>query len=43
MWYVISNFLRLDAISTGKSHIQNAIFQLEEAILKLQDNEVSDE
>lgn len=35
--------LKLDAISSGKSHIQNAIFQLEDAILKLQDNEVSDE
>lgn len=39
----IRELLKLDAISTGKSHIQDAIFQLEEAILKLQDNEVSDE
>lgn len=39
----IRELLKLDAISSGKSHIQDAIFQLEEAILKLQDNEVSDE
>ena len=35
--------LNLEALKSGKSYMQQAIYQLEEAILKLQDNEVSDE
>lgn len=35
--------LNLEALKSGKSYMQQAIYQLEQAIIDLADNEVSDE